>query len=72
MTQEQIETIISDIFFEKFEFNLEGCSKEIYKLHLQDKLEILKEIEKSRWSGKGSQYTLLNMVTEITKELKKL
>ena len=69
MTQEQIENIF---WLYTWEGDGENCSKEIYKLHLQDKLEILKEIEKSRWSGKGSQYTLLNMVTEITKELKKL
>lgn len=45
------------------------CSKEIYRLHLQDKFEMLNEI----WHSESTKPSaILKMMTEINKELKKL
>lgn len=62
MTQEQIKNIVGDKSMH--------IIKELYKLHLQDKLELLRNIERGKW-GIGN-VTLLDEYQKIVEELKNL
>jgi hypothetical protein len=68
MTQEQIRSILDERSHPAYDFDPDGATEDIYKLHLQDKLEMLKEIERGKWMNTNLS-VLSNCVNEITKQL---